>query len=156
MAIKPRALSNKKGLRNPKALAEVDAPDILVTDNLVRRAAHQDAAVVQNISAIHDFERLADVVVGDQDANATVLEIGDKVADVTHGDWVDAGERFVKQQILGICRQTARNFTAPPLTWMLNGLWTWYDISGDKQVLAASGYEGVEVLRPRSFVERYL
>lgn len=29
-------------------------------------------------------------------------------------------------------------------------------ISGDKQVLAASGYEGVEVLRPRSFVERYL
>ena len=29
-------------------------------------------------------------------------------------------------------------------------------ISGDKRVLAASGYEGVEVIRPRSFVERYL
>jgi putative PIN family toxin of toxin-antitoxin system len=29
-------------------------------------------------------------------------------------------------------------------------------ISGDKRVLAASGYEGVEVLRPRSFVERHL
>ena len=29
-------------------------------------------------------------------------------------------------------------------------------ISGDKQVLAASGYEGVEVIRPRGFVERYL
>jgi putative PIN family toxin of toxin-antitoxin system len=29
-------------------------------------------------------------------------------------------------------------------------------ISGDKRVLAASGYEGVEVVRPRSFVERYL
>ena len=29
-------------------------------------------------------------------------------------------------------------------------------ISGDKRVLAASGYEGVEVIRPRSFVERHL
>ena len=29
-------------------------------------------------------------------------------------------------------------------------------VSGDKQVLAASGYEGVEVLKPRSFVEKYL
>lgn len=29
-------------------------------------------------------------------------------------------------------------------------------ISGDKRVLAESGYEGVEVLRPRRFVERYL
>ena len=29
-------------------------------------------------------------------------------------------------------------------------------VSGDKQVLAASGYRGVEVLRPRTFVERHL
>jgi putative PIN family toxin of toxin-antitoxin system len=29
-------------------------------------------------------------------------------------------------------------------------------VSGDKRVLAASGYGGVEVLRPRGFVERYL
>ena len=29
-------------------------------------------------------------------------------------------------------------------------------VSGDKRVLAASGYEGVDVLKPRSFVERYL
>ena len=29
-------------------------------------------------------------------------------------------------------------------------------VSGDKRVLAASGYEGVEVVRPRRFVERYL
>lgn len=29
-------------------------------------------------------------------------------------------------------------------------------ISGDKRVLAASGYEGVEVLRPRSFIKLHL
>ena len=29
-------------------------------------------------------------------------------------------------------------------------------VSGDNRVLAASGYEGVEVVRPRRFVERYL
>ena len=29
-------------------------------------------------------------------------------------------------------------------------------ISGDKRVLASSGYEGVEVLRPRSFIELHL
>jgi len=29
-------------------------------------------------------------------------------------------------------------------------------ISGDKRVLAASSYEGVEVLSPRSFIERHL
>ena len=29
-------------------------------------------------------------------------------------------------------------------------------VSGDKRVLAASGYGGVEVLRPRGFMERYL
>ncbi len=29
-------------------------------------------------------------------------------------------------------------------------------VSGDREVLAASGFEGIEVLRPRSFVEIYL
>lgn len=29
-------------------------------------------------------------------------------------------------------------------------------VSGDRQVLAASGYEGVGVFRPRSFTERHL
>jgi predicted nucleic acid-binding protein len=29
-------------------------------------------------------------------------------------------------------------------------------ISGDKHLLKASGYQGIEVLKPREFVDRYL
>ncbi|MGH8435578.1 MAG: PIN domain-containing protein [Pseudomonas sp.] len=29
-------------------------------------------------------------------------------------------------------------------------------ISGDRQLLATSGWNGIEVLRPRAFVDRYL
>ena len=29
-------------------------------------------------------------------------------------------------------------------------------VSGDKHLLSVSGYRGIEVLRPRAFVDRYL
>src|ERR1700736_1036926 len=75
-------------------LAEIDAADIDVGDDLLRRAFHEHAALMKDVGAIDDVERLAHIVVGDQHTDAAILEMGDEVANVAHRDRVDAGERL--------------------------------------------------------------
>lgn len=52
--------------RNPEALTEIDAPDIFIAHHFIGCAGFYDGAVMQNIGAIDDLERFADIVIGDQ------------------------------------------------------------------------------------------
>ena len=67
---------------------------------------------MENIGAVDHIQRIADIVIGDQDSDAAILEMLDQVADFSHRDRVDAGERFVKQDVRGVSRQAARDFDA--------------------------------------------
>ena len=56
--------------------------------------------VVHDVGAVGDAQRLADVVVGDEDADAAVPQVKDDLLDVGDGDRIDAGERLVEQDEL--------------------------------------------------------
>ena len=46
-------------------------------------------------------------MVRNQDANATVLEMRDKIADFTHGDGIDPRQGFVEKDEFGVRGKTA-------------------------------------------------
>src|SRR2546430_2394804 len=96
-------------------LAEVDFSGYRIAGDLAARARHENLALVQDVGAIGDRERLTHVVVGDQDADAPVAQAPDDLLDVADGDGVDAGERLVEQQVLRRGHQRAGDLQPAPL-----------------------------------------
>ena len=70
---------------------------------------------MQDVGAVDDIERFAHVVVGDQHADATVLEMRHQIADVGHGDRVDARQRLVEQHETRLRGQRPGDLDPPPL-----------------------------------------
>ncbi len=49
--------------------------------------------------AVDDVERLADIVIGDEHADAAIFQMRDEGADVADRDGVDAREGLVEQDV---------------------------------------------------------
>src|SRR5690625_767690 len=95
-----QSASRKSAVRSvsdPETLAEIDAAHIGVGDDLSGGAIHQNLAIMQDIGAVDDLERLAHIMVGDQHADAAVLQMADKGADLADRDRVDPGKGLVEQ-----------------------------------------------------------
>ena len=60
---------------------------------------------MDDVGAIDQSERLADIVVGDQHADPAAGEVPDQLLNVGNGDRVDAGEGFVEQHEVGTAGQ---------------------------------------------------
>ena len=97
---------------HPKLPPQIHITHLLISKQINWCALGEDAAVVHDVGAVADAERFADVVIGDQDADAAVLQVPHDALDVANGDWVDAGERFVEQDETRSCGQRACNFDA--------------------------------------------
>ncbi len=82
-------------------LAQVDIAHLLVGQNLVRGAECQHRTLVDDVCADADAESLADVVVGDQDADAAFRQLPHNALNIHHGDRVDAGKRLVEEDEFG-------------------------------------------------------
>ena len=80
---KTRVLSIKSArdgyahLLNSEIFAQIDAPHIFVLHNILGGAGHQNLSIMQDIGAVNDFQRLAHVVIRDQNVRET-LEIVDR------------------------------------------------------------------------------
>src|SRR5690606_14497177 len=61
----------------PESFAEVDAAHVRVRQQLVRRALRQHLAIIEDVGAVADAQRLAHVVVGDQHPDAAVAQVAD-------------------------------------------------------------------------------
>src|SRR3954447_26507400 len=81
IAMRLRVMGSPGSGGSAEAVAEVDAADLGVVDDLVRAALEQHLAGVDDRGAVDDVEGLADVVVGDQDTDAAALQVGDHLAD---------------------------------------------------------------------------
>src|SRR3990170_1952171 len=79
-----------------ETLAEVDAPDLGIRGQLLRRARAKHMTVPENIGPIRYFQGLAHVVVGDQDADAAAAEVGDDLLNVEDGEGIDTREWLVR------------------------------------------------------------
>src|SRR5690606_13242378 len=73
-------------------LAEMDLAHPFVVHDLAGFACGQHASLADDVGAVADAEGLAHVVVGDQHADAALLEEADDLLDVDDRDRVDAGE----------------------------------------------------------------
>src|SRR5678815_1997880 len=71
--------------------AEVDLAHAMVGKHVLRGALRQHGAFVHDVGAIADAERLAHVVIGDEDADAARLELAHDALDFDDRDRVDAG-----------------------------------------------------------------
>ncbi len=98
-----------------KLVAKVNAADVGMRHDLLRQALHQDHAVMDDVGAIDDFQRGADVMIGDQHADAAVAQMHHQIADIAERDRVDAGERLVEQDEMRLRGEGASDFDAPPL-----------------------------------------
>ena len=98
-----------------EALAEVEAPDLLVGDQRFGSTGEQDLSVVDDAGAVDDVERLADIVVGDEHADVAALQLAHQLADVGDRDRVDPGERLVEQHDGRLGRERPGDLAPPPL-----------------------------------------
>ena len=97
-----------------KSLAEVNPAHTLMRDDVPGGALHHHLAVMHDVGAVDDLKRFAHIVLGDEHADAAILEVLDQVADFGDGDRVDAGQRLVQQDVGGVGGQRARDLAAPP------------------------------------------
>src|SRR5262245_27566406 len=96
-------------------LAEIDATHVDIRNDFLRRAFGHHFAVVDDVGAVDDVERLAHIVISDEHADAVLFEMLHQLTDFADGDRVDAAERLVEQHERGLCRQSARNLDAAAL-----------------------------------------
>src|SRR5215467_14026656 len=85
------------GPLQPEILAEVNASYTFIIDDLVGFAEGEHQSFVNYVRVIADAERLANVMVGDQDADSSFLEETDDLLYVEHRDRIDACERLVEE-----------------------------------------------------------
>src|ERR1700730_6459531 len=71
-----------------ETLAQIDAAHILMGHHFVRAALHQQLAIMHDVGAVDDLQRLANVVIGNQHAEAAILQMTHQVTDLAHRDGI--------------------------------------------------------------------
>ena len=77
--------------------------------------ARKMRALLQDVGAVGDRQRLAHLVVGDQHADAGAAQIRDNFLNIHHGQRVNAGKGLVQKHEGRLENQGARDFQAAPL-----------------------------------------
>ena len=87
-----------------ETFAQIQSPDIGVRDQIFRTAGEQDLAVIDDARPVDDIERLAHIMVGDQDANAAFPQLADQIAYVGDRQRIDTGKGLVQEDDRRACR----------------------------------------------------
>ena len=90
-------------------------PNVRMGDDLIRRAFGQDVAAVDDVGAVDQAEGFAYIVIGDEDPDASTLQVADEILNVADGDRIDASERFVKQHEGRLAGKRAGDLASAPL-----------------------------------------
>ena len=99
-----------------EAFTDVVPANVGVLENLLAIAVRENAPLADQVAAIGDLERLAELVVGQQNADVVLLDQGaDLVLDLGDRLGIDAGERLVEHDHLGFGDQRPGNFQPPAL-----------------------------------------
>ena len=96
-----------------ETFAEIELAADGIVDQEILGAFALDPALENQISAIHDGERLAHVVVGDQNGEARFAQIHHDLLNIIDRDRIDAAERFVEHEQLRLRHERARDGEPP-------------------------------------------
>src|SRR6185312_11080327 len=83
--------------------------------DVVGRALVKHLTSVDDVGAVDEAERLAHIVIGDQNADPQAGQVADQRLDVADSDRVDSGERLVEKHKRWAARQRTRNLDPPAL-----------------------------------------
>src|SRR5690349_3697847 len=100
---------------HPEVLAQIDPAHTVIIDNLLRVARGEDGSLIDDVGAVADAERLANVMVRYEHADAALLQEPNDALDVEHRDRIDAGERLIQQDERRLRAERAGDFQSAPL-----------------------------------------
>ena len=95
-----RPLGESRAQARGQRRAEVDLGHRVVEDELPHRSGDLHLPVEHDVGAVHDVERLLDVVVADQHADPAVAQAGHDLLNVVDRNRIDARERLVQHHEL--------------------------------------------------------
>src|SRR4029079_6304936 len=75
----------------------------------------KDLPFRHDVSTVRDAERLAHVVIGNQDTHTTIPTVENYILNIINCFWIDTGEGLVKQDVLRFGSKGPGYFSAPPL-----------------------------------------
>src|SRR5206468_5871127 len=93
---------------------EVQPPHLSIIHKLVRPATPEDLSLGKDVRPVGNIERLADIVVSDQDANSLSLEVQNDLSNIVDRKRVDTCEGLVEENKFWLGRQTASDLNATP------------------------------------------
>src|SRR6476620_6829920 len=96
-------------------LGKIDAADFLAFDDFGGPALEEHLAGMDDTGPVDQAERLADIVVGNEHADAEAGQMPDQRLDIADRDRVDAGKRLVEQHESRTAGQRPGDFAAPAL-----------------------------------------
>ena len=99
-----------------ESICEVAVAHVLVGSQLLGRTMEEDSTFEEQVGSVGDAEGFLDVMVGDEDADVSVLEFPDNVLNVLDRNGVNTREGFVEHDELGVDGETTCNLRASALT----------------------------------------
>ncbi len=78
-------------------VSEVHTPHVVVGYDFLRLTLCQNLTVIDDVSPIYQAKGFADVMIGDEHADAPLRQVPHQLLNIADGDRVDAGEGFVQQ-----------------------------------------------------------
>src|SRR3546814_6260509 len=79
-----------------ETFAKIEAAHFLIGHERLWAARKKHLSIINDAGAINDIERLPTIMIGDEHADATLLEPANEIAKVVEGDESDPCEWFVK------------------------------------------------------------
>jgi len=99
-----------------KSFAKVDPPHLYVIPQLVRCSGAEDPSFGDYVCPVGYAERLANIMVGNQNADAARFQVEDDLLQFQDGDRVDPAERLIEQDELGLDAQRPGDLNPSPLS----------------------------------------
>src|SRR5258705_13242707 len=87
--------------------SQISLPDPVIMQKLVARPAHDDAPVLENVSALRDLERDGDVLLDEEDRHAALVEEADGAQDFLDHHGGEAERGLVEHDQLGGAHEAA-------------------------------------------------
>ena len=78
--------------------AEVHLAHLGISLEFSRRAGAEDLAVRNDVSPVGDAQRLAHIVIRDENPDAAFLQLTDELLDVRDRNRIDTSERLIEEQ----------------------------------------------------------
>src|SRR3546814_15887278 len=80
-----------------ETFAKIEAAHFLIGHERLWAAREKHLSIINDAGAINDIERFPHIMIGDEHADATLLELANAIANVRDGDGTDPSARFLHQ-----------------------------------------------------------